>query len=218
SFSNWCPGDVIDNRIIKLGALQAGEYKFTIEVPDAVFRNGEGYFPLSLYFQGKTSGVIAGRYTIKGKVIYNNNPLSGVTFDGSLALTNPAGEYTVFADSNATITLTPKLSGYSFTPSSITCSNISDNLIDKNFIAETLGIEDMRSDKFSINIYPNPITTEIHVKLDSPEISDYAIYNFSGQIVLQGRVRNASTINVEALAKGVYYLRISNTVFKVIKN
>ena len=55
-FSNWCPGDVIDTRIIKLGALKAGEYLFTIEVPDAVFVGEQGYFPVSLYFQGKTKG------------------------------------------------------------------------------------------------------------------------------------------------------------------
>ena len=58
SFSNWCPGDVIDIRRINLGAVAAGEHTFLIRVPSAVFVNGEGYFPLSLYFQGKTSGSI----------------------------------------------------------------------------------------------------------------------------------------------------------------
>jgi len=60
SFSNWCPGDVIDTRIINLGALQAGDYLFTINVPDAVFVGQQGNFPLSLYFQGKTNGKILG--------------------------------------------------------------------------------------------------------------------------------------------------------------
>jgi len=58
SFSNWCPGDVIDTRIINLGALQAGEYLFTIDVPDARFVGQQGNFPLSLYFQGKTNGML----------------------------------------------------------------------------------------------------------------------------------------------------------------
>jgi len=58
SFSNWCPGDVIDTHIIQLGAMQAGEYLFTIDVPTAVFVEQQGYFPLSLYFQGKTSGIL----------------------------------------------------------------------------------------------------------------------------------------------------------------
>jgi hypothetical protein len=61
SFSNWCPGDMIDTRIINLGTLSAGEYLFTIEVPDAVFVGQQGNIPLSLYFQGKTSGKIAGK-------------------------------------------------------------------------------------------------------------------------------------------------------------
>jgi len=58
SFSNWCPGDVIDNRIINLGELKAGNYLFTISVPDARFVGKEGDFPLSLYFQGKTNETI----------------------------------------------------------------------------------------------------------------------------------------------------------------
>ncbi len=53
SFSNWCPGDVIDTRIIPLGAMSAGPHSFVIEVPDAVFANGEGNIPLSLYIQGR---------------------------------------------------------------------------------------------------------------------------------------------------------------------
>lgn len=56
SFSNWCPGDVIDNRIIHLGPVTAGNHSFLIRVPTAVFNGGDGNFPLSLYFQGKTSG------------------------------------------------------------------------------------------------------------------------------------------------------------------
>ncbi len=58
SFSNWCPGDKIDIRRINLGPLAAGNHTFTINVPDAVFVNSEGYFPVSLYLQGKTSGVL----------------------------------------------------------------------------------------------------------------------------------------------------------------
>jgi hypothetical protein len=51
SFSNWCPGDVIDTRIIPLGAMSAGEHEFVIEVPDATFADGQGDFPFSLYVQ-----------------------------------------------------------------------------------------------------------------------------------------------------------------------
>lgn len=53
SFSNWCPGDVIDTRIIPLGAREAGTHEFVIEVPDATFVDGQGDFPFSLYVQSE---------------------------------------------------------------------------------------------------------------------------------------------------------------------
>ncbi len=59
SFSNWCPGDVIDIRQINLGAVSAGSHTFNIQVPTAVFNAGQGNFPLSLYLHGKTSGVLS---------------------------------------------------------------------------------------------------------------------------------------------------------------
>jgi hypothetical protein len=51
SFSNWCPGDVIDTRIIPLGAVSAGTHEFVIRVPAARFVGDQGNFPLSLYMQ-----------------------------------------------------------------------------------------------------------------------------------------------------------------------
>ena len=54
SFSNWCPGDVIDNRIIELESLSKGEHKVRIEVPDAVFAGSQGDIPVSMYFHGNT--------------------------------------------------------------------------------------------------------------------------------------------------------------------
>lgn len=56
SFSNWCPGDVIDNRIISLGAVQAGEHKIRISVPDAKFNGKQGDIPVSIFFEGTTEG------------------------------------------------------------------------------------------------------------------------------------------------------------------
>lgn len=56
SFSNWCPGDVIDTRIIEWGPVAAGTHQLVIDVPDAVFVGGEGNFPFSLYVQARTAG------------------------------------------------------------------------------------------------------------------------------------------------------------------
>lgn len=56
SFSNWCPGDVIDNRIISLGAVSAGTHTIRISVPDAQFVDKQGDIPVSIFFQGLTEG------------------------------------------------------------------------------------------------------------------------------------------------------------------
>jgi len=53
SFSNWCPGSRIPIRIIDLGTMAKGQHAIKISVPDAVFNLKDGYFPISLYFQGK---------------------------------------------------------------------------------------------------------------------------------------------------------------------
>ena len=58
SFSNWCPGDKIDNRIIRLGAFSAGTHTIKISVPDAEFVDGQGDIPVSVFFQGLTEGTL----------------------------------------------------------------------------------------------------------------------------------------------------------------
>lgn len=64
SFSNWCPGDVIDNRIISLGPVKAGEHKVRISVPDAKFADKQGDIPVSIFFQGLTEGTLTGIQTV----------------------------------------------------------------------------------------------------------------------------------------------------------
>lgn len=60
SFSNWCPGDKIDNRVIRIGRLTKGEHSITINVPDAKFKGKQGDFPVSMYFQGTRTGNLPG--------------------------------------------------------------------------------------------------------------------------------------------------------------
>lgn len=88
SFSNWCPGDVIDNRIINLGAVKAGTHKVTVSVPEAVFQDGQGDIPVSMFFQGAVTGTLtAGMESITAM-----NPEVELTLQGGvLTLTSGAG-------------------------------------------------------------------------------------------------------------------------------
>lgn len=54
--SNWCPGDAIPVRVFGLGQMAAGEHKVMIRVPEAEFADGQGDFPVSMYFQGLKDG------------------------------------------------------------------------------------------------------------------------------------------------------------------
>ena len=56
SFSNWCPGDKIDNREIRLGRVNSGTHKVRISVPNAVFADKQGDIPVSMYFIGVSNG------------------------------------------------------------------------------------------------------------------------------------------------------------------
>jgi hypothetical protein len=53
SFSNWCPGDVIDVRRIPWAGATAGAHEFVLDVSDAVFTGDEGNFPLSVFVIGR---------------------------------------------------------------------------------------------------------------------------------------------------------------------
>ena len=77
------------------------------------------------------------------------------------------------------------------------------------------GIETIANNPF--RIFPNPAFTQLHVKLDTQETTDYNIYSVVGQIVLQGKIQDNSTINIESLARGMYFLKIAGKTVKFIK-
>lgn len=87
SFSNWCPGDVIDNRIIGLGAFKAGQHKVRISVPEAEFVDGQGDIPVSMFFQGLTKGSLSSISDIKSC----DSKASVVVSDGDIQVNTDIG-------------------------------------------------------------------------------------------------------------------------------
>ncbi|MDR2979819.1 MAG: T9SS type A sorting domain-containing protein [Bacteroidales bacterium] len=83
SFSNWCPGDVIDTRVIELEQVMQGEHTFKIEVPDAVFTGSQGNFPLSLFFSAKAGELGIKESELNFVAAYPNPAVSNVTITGS---------------------------------------------------------------------------------------------------------------------------------------
>jgi len=84
SFSNWCPGAKIPTRVIDLGDLAAGEHTFKIEVPNAQFAAGQGYFPMSLYVQAYSQTLGTDKFAVKNFSVSPNpvNDIATITSNG----------------------------------------------------------------------------------------------------------------------------------------
>ena len=75
--------------------------------------------------------------TISGTITCEEAPLAGVVMNGlpGNPATNPAGFYSATVDFNWTGTVTPTLSGYTFTPTSRSYSNITNPQTDQDYTA-----------------------------------------------------------------------------------
>jgi uncharacterized protein (TIGR02145 family) len=69
-------------------------------------------------------------------------------------------------------------------------------------------------------LYPNPVVSILNIKIDNNLVNQtYTIVDGLGRMVLNGKLNDVeSTINVEQLSKGIYYLKIAcNSANKFIK-
>lgn len=88
-------------------------------------------------------------------------------------------------------------------------------------VAYCAGLEEYENVNGSMVIYPNPFTNELNIK---DAYGDVYIFNTLGQIILTTTVTESTTINTDAFAPGIYYIRVTvpNTnerrMLKVIKN
>ena len=110
----------------------AGTYTVALQATNATGSNSSS--------QNVTIG--QNTYSISGTITSNSAALSGVTVTltgGSTATTNASGVYTFTGVPNGTYTLTPALSGYSFTPTTTSVTVSSANATGKNFTATNTG-------------------------------------------------------------------------------
>jgi hypothetical protein len=101
--------------------------------------NGRGTWDLT----GKSATPPA-TFTVSGTVTVSGSPLSGVSFagatGGSCGLSNAVGQYSCTVPQAFTGTLTPSLSGYTFTPISRSYSNVVANQSAQNYAATAVPV------------------------------------------------------------------------------
>lgn len=105
NWNNWCPGDKIPIREVELGTLSAGAHTFNINVPDAVFAGGQGYFPMSVYLQGDsavmdTEDFAAGTFTLSPNPANDIVNIASDEAVEAVAVYNTLGQKVLVGNSN----------------------------------------------------------------------------------------------------------------------
>ncbi|SHL97061.1 Por secretion system C-terminal sorting domain-containing protein [Chryseobacterium carnipullorum] len=86
-----------------------------------------------------------------------------------------------------------------------------------NITSGTLSTVEHTSSDHKIVLYPNPTTD--YIKITSVNSKEkYAIYSFSGQLVLSGEYTADKNIDVRSLPKGSYILTIRNQSIQLMKD
>ena len=117
--------------------------------------------------------------------------------------------------SSTSTTDTSPLSGANYYKVEAHNSVTKSDLSNYAYVNYTVGIDDVAASHLQIS--PNPATTELHINLATQEAADYAIFDLLGQVVMQGKLQESSTINIESLASGMYFLRISGTAVRFVR-
>lgn len=62
----------------------------------------------------------------------------------------------------------------------------------------------------ALNIFPNPATDKIQLKLPVVEEANYTIYNLQGKLMLDGKLSDQQSIDIKNLTGGQYILEINS--------
>jgi hypothetical protein len=93
-----------------------------------------------------------------------------------------------------------------------------DSTITLNLILNFTGIDEMKN--FAVSIYPNPSRDILYINSEIELFSSFELIDNQGRIVLSDALKgNQTSVNLEAIAPGNYYLKIEerNILVKVVK-
>lgn len=83
---------------------------------------------------------------------------------------------------------------------------------------QTLATGEVKVDKESIMLYPNPATNFIKINnKNKTGLVQVQIYSASGELVKQGKYPTNSEINISDLPAGVYIVKANENTLKLIK-
>jgi len=152
---------------------------------------------------------ITGDLTVTAQYAIDTYSVTFKDFDGTELKTE-----TVEYEKAATAPSDPSRTGYTFTGwdtdfSSIT-SDVTVRALYQAATSITEGIDD------PIQVYPNPVADVLFINSDS--IVTVSIVNATGQTVYMEHSLNSNrAVNVEQLEPGIYFVKIDNHIYRIIK-
>jgi polyhydroxybutyrate depolymerase len=74
-------------------------------------------------------------------------------------------------------------------------------------------------DKRQVIIYPNPTNSKINLSLNFSEELNYELFSSLGKLLIIGTIKtNNQEIDLSNLSPNIYYLKLGNQVFKILKS
>jgi hypothetical protein len=82
-------------------------------------------------------------------------------------------------------------------------------------IKENMDTENVNAlDENRFNIYPNPATTYLNININGEALVN--IYDMTGRCVKRATINDSSTINIEDLKQGVYFVNVNGSIEKLV--
>lgn len=217
SFSNWCPGDAIPNRQISLGNLSSGNHTIKITVPTAIFTNGEGYFPVSMYIQNSGNGqvVCAAPLNLQLKEQIGTTFKAKWTEAGNStnweSLSGRKNAYAESFDVYEQNLIIPEAFRdnlqvnfyYEMYVKSKCTNNVSSEWVGPLYTNQIkLGTSDIGLNDFSV--YPNPVKDLLTIK-SNDSVKNVKIYSIDGKKVAE---ESSTSVDMSKYPKGIYMMTI----------
>lgn len=187
---------------------------------DETFNTGvglDGQFG-TCYIQPDGKIIIGGYFTSYDGTLRNN--IARLNSDGSIDLTFNNNTGSSGYTSGAIMSIVSQgygkiiIAGYFTSYNGIGRNRIARLILDESVVSYD---EDSCNQQSSL-IYPNPVSTELSVKIvDDNEIVNYEVFNSKGQVVLTGEMIGNTKIQTSKLTPGIYFIKLENEHFSEFK-
>ncbi|MBO4503429.1 MAG: T9SS type A sorting domain-containing protein [Bacteroidales bacterium] len=87
--------------------------------------------------------------------------------------------------------------------------------IQKLLFSYNVGIQDIETPE--CKIYPNPASSYLKISSTENNQNQYQLFSYDGKMLLDGSCGNDESIDIQALPKGLYLIKVNGRTFKITK-